>query len=67
MKRPRITAQVRTLLVELRTVCERFDAQTRTLASNISTSEAMEVGANREATKAAIIGVAYRINQAANK
>lgn len=57
-----VNKAARALIVELRGLCDRLDEQNTTLARrDISDSVAMDVGADREAIKAAIVGVAYRL------
>lgn len=58
------TKKVRALLIELDQTFAKFISQTSVLAGAIDNSSAMDVGASREATKAMIIGVAWRINKA---
>ena len=64
----RATRKVRELLVELDDAFQKFGEQTRVLADRkTDASMAMEVGANREAIKALIIGIAGRINAASKE
>ncbi len=61
----RCTRKVRELLVELDVAMQKFHQETGRLASkNISDTEAMNLGADREHTRAIIVGIAYRINKA---
>jgi len=68
MSKIRFTREVRELLIELDDAVERFGAQTRVLADRTTdTSTAMNVGADREAIKSLILGIAARINTASKK
>lgn len=63
--KPKVTAKVRALLVELEPVCRQFDAQSASL-SNPETefTAAVDIGADREATRRLLASLAYRINKA---
>jgi hypothetical protein len=65
MKKIVVNAKVRALLFELDEIMDRLHAVASTLARrDISASEAMNAGADREAIRAQIVGVAYRLNEA---
>jgi hypothetical protein len=58
-------SEVRRLLVELDEAFATFGEQSKTLAQiGLDQSTAIRVGADREAQRGIIIGVAWRINQA---
>jgi hypothetical protein len=60
----RITARAREIMGELNQLCDKFDAETRTLADRtIAENVAIDIGASRESTRRAIVGTAYRLAQ----
>lgn len=61
-----VTKEVRTLLAELDALFRRFDEKTQALSyASTSDTDAINIGAEREQVKAEIIGMAYRIRNAA--
>jgi hypothetical protein len=61
----RVTRKVRELLVELDQRLELYHELSRKLAdSNLSTSDHMSAGNDRELEKGIILGCAWRINKA---
>lgn len=61
--KPKVTAKVRALLEELEPVCRQFDDQSRHLADRETEfTDAVDIGANREATRRLLASLAYRIN-----
>lgn len=64
----RISKEVRSLIVELGHAFEKFHEQTATLAEpTVGQAVALDVGAEREHQKNIILGIAHRLNEAANK
>jgi len=60
-----VTREVRELLGELDTLMRRFGQQTAWLCDGALTdSDAVDMGANREQTRAEILGLANRLNKA---
>ena len=59
-----VTPEVRKLIEELHETMEKFADETRKLGGELPGHEAVSIGADREHTKARIIGVANRIYHA---
>ena len=65
MKKIVVNAKVRALLRELDEIMDKFHVLSGTLARReISASEAMNAGYDRERIRGQIVGVAYRLNEA---
>ena len=61
----RCNRKVRDLLVELDEAIQKFQSQTAILSNrHIDNSTAMNIGADREAIRSLIVGIAWRINKA---